>query len=395
VAVNTAAVTITGVREAVVSVGSSMRNAYVSFSTMTCSVIGVSARRAGRTYVGLGYTSNGRYAQSGLLRDRFIPRLLAADPTSLSDETGDNLDPRRLRAILMQDEKPGGHGERSVAVGGLEMAVWDLAAKIADEPGHTFIARRYGEPPPAERVAVYAAGGYYAPDATSGQLRQELRRYLDLGYPVVKMKIGGASLPVDLGRIDAAVDEAAGAGGAVAVDANGAFDLETALAYGRALSARPVRWFEEPVDPLDYHGLARVAEAVTVPLATGENLFSLPDVRNLLRFGGMDPGTAILQMDSVLGYGLAEYRGMLDAGAEFGWARSQFVPHGGNHLNLAATAAFGLGACEVYPTKFQPFGVVHERKPVEGGRLALPDVAGLGLELRADLMEAMRDVIGS
>jgi L-alanine-DL-glutamate epimerase-like enolase superfamily enzyme len=135
-----------------------------------------------------------------------------------------------------------------------------------------------------------------------------------------------------------------------------------------------------------------VAEAVTVPLATGENLFSVPDVRNLLRFGGLDPRTAILQMDAVLGYGLAEYREMVDAGAEFGWARSQFVPHGGNHLNLAATAAFGLGACEVYPTKFQPFGVVDERTQVDGGRLRVPDVPGLGIELRADLMEAMRGV---
>ena len=88
-----AAVTITAVREQAVSVGSPMRNALVGFSTMTCSVIGVTARRGDRTYTGFGYTSNGRYAQSGLLRDRFIPRLLAADPAALANETGDNLDP--------------------------------------------------------------------------------------------------------------------------------------------------------------------------------------------------------------------------------------------------------------------------------------------------------------
>jgi L-alanine-DL-glutamate epimerase-like enolase superfamily enzyme len=158
-AVRSAAVTITDVREAVLSVGSPMRNAYVSFSTMTCSVIAVEARCGDRTFTGLGYTSNGRYAQSGLLRDRFIPRLLAADPAALADETGDNLDPRAVRRIVMADEKPGGHGERSVAVGGLEMAVWDLAAKIAGQPGHIFIAARYGEPAPAGSVNVYAAGG--------------------------------------------------------------------------------------------------------------------------------------------------------------------------------------------------------------------------------------------
>ena len=384
-------VTITAVREAAVSVGSTMRNAVVSFSTMTCSVIGVSARHRGRTYTGYGYTSNGRYAQSGLLRERFIPRLLAADGSALVDGTGENVDPARLRRILMQDEKPGGHGERSVAVGGLEMAMWDLAAKIAGKPAHVFIAERYGEPSPADSVPVYAAGGYYQPDAASTQLRHELRRYLDLGYAVVKMKIGGAPLGIDLERIDAAVAEA-GSDGAVAVDANGAFAVDLAIRYGQALSERPVRWFEEPVDPLDYLGLAQVAAAVTVPLATGENLFSAPDVRNLLRFGGLDSATAILQMDAVLAYGLVEYREMLEAGAELGWPRRQFVPHGGNHLSLAATAAFDLGACEVYPTKFQPFGVVDERTRVDGGRLRLPDVPGLGIELRADLAEVMRRV---
>lgn len=386
-----AAVTITAVREAAVSVGSTMRNAVVSFSTMTCSVIAVSAHHRGHTYTGFGYTSNGRYAQSGLLRERFIPRLLAADASALADESGENVDPRRLRQILMADEKPGGHGERSVAVGGLEMAMWDLGAKIAAKPAHVFIAEQYGEPAPADSVAVYAAGGYYQPDAASVQLRRELRRYLDLGYPVVKMKIGGAPLAVDLERVDAAVAEA-GSDGAVAVDANGAFGVDLAIRYGRALSERPVRWFEEPVDPLDYHGLSQVAAAMTVPLATGENLFSAPDVRNLLRFGGLDPATAILQMDAVLAYGLVEYREMLEAGAALGFSRGRYVPHGGNHLNLAMTAAFNLGACEVYPTKFQPFGVVDERTRVDDGRLRLPDVPGLGIELRSDLAEVMRQV---
>ncbi len=388
---STHAVTIASIRERPVSVGSPMRNAVVGFSTMTCSVIAVTARRGDRTYTGFGYTSNGRYAQSGLLRDRFIPRLLAAEPAALADETGDGIDPVRVRPILMQDEKPGGHGERSVAVGGLEMAMWDLAAKLAGQPGHRYIAQRYGYPEPADSLAVYAAGGYYQPGAASEQLRRELRRYLDLGYPVVKMKIGGATLALDLERVDAAVAEA-GADGSVAVDANGAFDVETAIAYGRALSERPVRWYEEPVDPLDYHGLAQVAAAVTVPLATGENLFSVPDVRNLLRFGGLDPTSSILQMDMVLGYGLAEYHDMLQAGLTFGWSPQRFVPHGGNHLNLAGAAAFGLGACEVYPTKFQPFGVVDEGTRVDGGLLRLPDVPGLGMELRHDLADVLRQV---
>ncbi len=61
------------------------------------------------------------------MRERFIPRVLEADPRTLLDETGENFDPRRIWECAMRNEKPGGHGERSVAVGTLDMAVWDTA----------------------------------------------------------------------------------------------------------------------------------------------------------------------------------------------------------------------------------------------------------------------------
>ena len=309
---------------------------------------------------------------------------LAADAAALADETGDGLDPTKVRGVLMQNEKPGGHGERSVAVGGLEMAIWDLAAKIAGEPGHRFIAARYGLPTPPDRVRVYAAGGYYSPTTTMADLRTEIRRFVDLGYPLVKMKIGGAPLEADIERVREAIDEAQ-PDAVVAVDANGRLTVDEAIAYGQALGEVGVRWFEEPVDPLDYQGLAEVAAAVDVPLATGENLFSVQDARNLLRFGGLDRSTAILQMDPVLSYGLDEYHDMLEAGAAEGWSAERFIPHGGHHLALAAAAAFGLGGAEVYPTKFQPFSVATPTPQIEGGTMPIPDVPGFGLELRPEL----------
>jgi L-alanine-DL-glutamate epimerase-like enolase superfamily enzyme len=272
------------------------------------------------------------------------------------------------------------------------MAVWDLAAKIAREPGHRFVAAAYGRPTPPDRVTVYAAGGYYEPDASLDELRAEIRRFVDLGYPLVKMKIGGAPLPEDLERIAAAVD-AARPSAVVAVDANGRLTVDEAIAYGRALEDVGVRWFEEPVDPLDYAGLAAVAcEVRRVPLATGENLFSLQDTRNLLRFGGLDRETAIVQMDPVLSYGVEEYADTLEAAAEEGWSMDRFIPHGGHHLALAVAAAFGLGGAEVYPTKFQPFSVATPTLHVEGGSMPLPDVPGLGLELRPDLAAILRDL---
>jgi L-alanine-DL-glutamate epimerase-like enolase superfamily enzyme len=272
------------------------------------------------------------------------------------------------------------------------MAVWDLAAKIAGKPGHRFIAAAYDRPTPPDRVTVYAAGGYYEPDASLPELRAEIRRFVDLGYPLVKMKIGGAPLVVDLERIAAAVDEARPSA-EVAVDANGRLSVEEAVAYGRALEDVGVRWFEEPVDPLDYAGLAAVAREVRrVPLATGENLFSIQDTRNLLRFGGLDPATAIVQMDPVLSYGVEEYADTLAAAADEGWSTDRFIPHGGHHLALAVAAAFGLGGAEVYPTKFQPFSVATPTLHVEGGSMPLPDVPGLGLELRPDLAAILRDL---
>ncbi len=112
--------------------------------------------------VGYGFNSNGRYGQGGLIRERFAPRLLEAEPASLRDEAGDNLDPDRVWATLMRNEKPGGHGERSVAVGTIDMAVWDAVAKIAGKPLFRLLAERHGVQADP-RVFVYAAGGYYYP----------------------------------------------------------------------------------------------------------------------------------------------------------------------------------------------------------------------------------------
>jgi D(-)-tartrate dehydratase len=90
------------------------------------------------------------------------------------------------------NEKPGGHGERSVAVGVIDMAVWDAVAKIEGKPLYRLLAERYNGGACDERVFVYAAGGHYYPGKDLQALRDEMRRYLDSGYSVVKMKIGGA-----------------------------------------------------------------------------------------------------------------------------------------------------------------------------------------------------------
>jgi len=124
---------IIDIREATKPISSPIRNAYIDFTKMTTSLVAVvtDVIRDGKPVVGYGFNSNGRYGQGGLIRERFAGRVLEADPASLLNDSGDNLDPDRIWRTMMTNEKPGGHGERSVAVGTLDMAVWDAVAKIA------------------------------------------------------------------------------------------------------------------------------------------------------------------------------------------------------------------------------------------------------------------------
>src|SRR6187455_546256 len=193
---------IVEIREKTVPISSPIRNAYIDFSKMTLSLVAVvtDVVRDGRAVIGYGFNSNGRYGQGGLIRERFRPRVLEADPATLIDETGENLDPHKIWARMMINEKPGGHGERSVAVGTMDMAVWDAVAKIAGKPLFRLLAEKKGrEANP--KVFVYAAGGYYYPGKDNSALQAEMRGYLNRGYNVVKMKIGGASLDEDRTRI--------------------------------------------------------------------------------------------------------------------------------------------------------------------------------------------------
>ncbi len=383
-------VRIVDVREVTKPIASPIRNAYIDFSKMTTSLVAVvtDVVRNGKPVVGYGFNSNGRYGQGGLIRERFAPRLLEADPKAMNDASGDNLDPDRVWSAMMANEKPGGHGERSVAVGTLDMAVWDAVAKIADKPLFRLLAERRGrtaEP----RVFVYAAGGYYYPGKDNSALCREMRSYLDRGYTVVKMKIGGASLDEDRQRIEAVLTEI-GSDAQLAVDANGRFDLERAIAYARMLREYPLFWYEEAGDPLDYRLQAQLAEEYPRPMATGENLFSHQDARNLLRYGGMRPDRDFLQFDCALSYGLCEYQRTLAVLETHGWSPRRCIPHGGHQMSLNIAAGLGLGGNESYPDLFQPYGGFPDGVTVEQGHITMPDLPGIGFEGKSDLYKEMR-----
>ena len=384
---------IVAIHEQAVPIKSTLRNAFIDFSQMTASVVAIvtNIERNGRPVVGYGFNSNGRYAPSGLLRERFIPRLLQVEPAALVDESGDNLDPQRAWQVMMTGEKPGGHGERSVAVGVLDMALWDAVAKIEERPLYRLLADRFNGGNFDEDVWVYAAGGYYQPDKDLTVLQDEMRGFLEMGYTTVKMKIGGAPIHDDMRRIEAVID-VTGLGENLAVDANGRFDQDLAIEYARAMEPYNLHWYEEAGDPLDYALQAELPAHYGPPMATGENLFSMQDARNLLRYAGMRPDRDILQFDPALSYGLVEYLRIIQTMEEHGWSRRQCVPHGGHQMALNIAAGLQLGGNESYPGVFQPFGGFADGIKVRDGRVRLPDSPGVGFEEKSALIDVMRAV---
>ncbi len=126
------------------------------------------------------------------------------------------------------------------------------------------------------------------------------------------MKIGGVPLADDIKRIEAVLKIVGGKGENLCVDVNGRYDLDEAIACGDAIAPYGLRWYEEPLDPLDYLLHAALATRYAPPLATGENLFSMQDARNLIRHGGLRPDRDWLQFDPALSYGLVEYLRTLD-----------------------------------------------------------------------------------
>jgi L-alanine-DL-glutamate epimerase-like enolase superfamily enzyme len=181
-----------------------------------------------------------------------------------------------------------------------------------------------------------------------------------------------------------------GDGSRLCVDANGRFGFERAFAYADALAPYRLRWYEEAGDPLDYSLQASLAERYPHALATGENLFSMQDARNLIRYGGMRSGRDVLQFDCALSYGLVEYLRTLDTLREHGWSARDCVPHGGHQMSLNIAAGLGLGGNESYPGVFQPFGGFAESIPVEDSYVRLPEAPGIGFEEKPLLMDLLR-----
>ena len=380
---------IVAIREKTVALSSRVRNASIGFAGMTASALAMvsDVMRDGIPVVGFAFDSVGRYGHGGLLRERFIPRVLAAEPEGYLDEESGGPDPFKIWKIAMRDEKPGGHGERSGAVGLIDAAAWDLAAKLEEKPLWHVLAERFGDGSPAERVPVYASAGHYHAENDVALLVEEVRRCLALGYRTVKIKSGGASISQDLRRIDAALD-IIGDNNALAVDCNGVMSQSHAEAFIAAVVDRDLAWVEEPVDPLDFEAHNAIAAGSPLPLATGENIFSAADTLNLVRYGGLRPDRDFLQMDVSLSYGIVEYLRILDVVEAHGWSRRHCLPHAGHLLAFNVVAGLRLGGHETGPLGSFPLGL-----EVSDGHASPGDAPGVGFERNANFVSLFGDLV--
>jgi L-alanine-DL-glutamate epimerase-like enolase superfamily enzyme len=397
---------IIAIHEATLPIGTAMRNASIAFDQMTASalVIRTDQSMGGQALVGLAFDSIGRYGKGGLLRERFIPRLLAAPPQELLDANG-HIDPQRCLSVLMRGEKQGGHGERPGAVGLLDAALWDLRAKqqglplwqcLRDATGHRGTAATAQAPTTAEarsappRIATYASCGHFTDNPDPQALRDEVAQCLDWGYTTVKIKLSGRDARLDAQRIHSALSAGLGAAH-LAVDLNGQWDANGD--YGLAvLAAQPLAWVEEPTPPLDYAALAAFCKAHSGPVATGENLFSGDDATNLLRYGGLRPHHDRLQMDISLSYGVGEYLRMIDRAESMGWSRQAFWPHAGHLFAAHVVAGLGLGSHESAPDAARLYGGFWDGVPVQDGHIRLPTHPGVGFEHKANIMAVLEQL---
>ena len=370
---------ITAIREKPVSLIDPL-SAADSSREMSASAVAVEIDTGDRGRVtGYGFSSPGRYAQSGLIAERFAPRLLAA-----ADVTGADggLDPVRGWAAMMANEKPGGDGDRAGAVGVLDMALWDAAAKIEGIPLWELLSERYNEDRVHERVPVYAGVGPGGPE--------EVRLALDQGHARVKIDGGFGGLDAARERIEAVLPLLDGDGARLAVDVHCLCSTsEATQALADAFEPYGLAWVEEPGHPHDFELLAALADYYDGGIATGENLFSMSEAYNLMRYGGLRADRDLIQLDPALSYGVVEYANIVRLAEAGDWPRERMIPHAGHLLAFHVVAGLTLGGHEVLARPDLVVAGLPEGVLVDRGYATLPQTPGIGFEAHPKLRAAL------
>jgi L-alanine-DL-glutamate epimerase-like enolase superfamily enzyme len=271
----------------------------------------------------------------------------------------------------------------------VDIAIWDLIGKAAGKPVYKLLGGY------ADRIPVYAAGGYYREDKGIDDLAEELKGFVDHGFTAVKMKVGawrfGVSMETDIERVRAA-REAVGPDVKLMVDANNAWDAKNAIKFIKAVECYDPYWFEEPVVADDFRGSAEVKNATSVLVASGENEMTRWGSRDLIDSRAVD----VIQTDPALCGGFTEIRKIAAmASAQHIW----FAPHGGRVLGATAVCSMPNGLIvESYPLSqwrvelpLDPENpeekLLEEPNPVVNSWIEMSQEPGLGYKLNEDVAE--------
>jgi len=318
-------------------------------------------------------------------KHEFAPMLVGKDP----------LDNERLWSEMFAGTHRKGwslHGwnqnDLMVAIAAVDIALWDVKGKAAGMPVYKLLGAS------RDRVPCYVAGGYYREGKSVEMLARECKRYADEGFPAVKMRVGGVSLAEDIERVQA-VRGAMGPDVKLMLDANGAYDVETAIQAARAFAPSDIFWFEEPVHWYDeVDGPRRVTEATGIPIATGEHARTRWQARQLLT----DSDIAFMQYDAMMSGGPTEW---LKVAAMCSAFNIPMAPHHGPNIHAHLAAAVPNGVLveyfpnpadydseeDLYAVRYdlmrEAFSVFPE---VVDGDMLLPDTPGWGFELDEDVV---------
>lgn len=317
-----------------------------------------------------------------IIREAFSPLLIGEDPLDherLWQRLFATTFSRQEGVFAPAGQPHFGSGLRPqvmAAIAGLDIALWDLKGKMLGLPVYRVLGGLRNQ------VPAYASGGYYTEDGVDGLVR-EVTNYVDLGYQAIKIKVGGVSIQEDVKRIEA-IRKAVGEQVELMLDANGAYDVETAIQAGRTFADYDIRWFEEPVHWYDsVFGLGQVSRALDIPTASGESEIHRWACRDLIDHAAI----RVMQFDATRAGGVTEW---LKVAAMAATRNIGMAPHHDPqiHGHLVAASANGT-ILETFPNpERDPLWqeLYRERPRVESGTMTLTDQPGFGFDLDPDVV---------
>lgn len=284
-------------------------------------------------------------------------------------------------------------GPNMDAISAFDMALWDIAGKLAGKPVFELLGGRV-----RDRVAVYATGLYYREDDFPGKLLDEAAGYAEAGFTGMKMKIGGKSVDDDATRVYR-LREAIGPDLKLMVDANEGYNLRTASIMAKRLEGANLAWFEEPCGSYDDQANRRLCEVSNIPISGGESLRARYEFAGRLATGVFD----VIQPDIVHVGGVSELHKVGHMANAF---RIPMHPHfWGTGISLAATLhvmttmPLNPPAVHVAPYVNEPV-MEFDRTPhpiretltdpvfdQQDSSIAVPTSAGLGVEVQGEVLD--------